>query len=81
MRRMFKQNLEAVEAGRDPIGVVRAVHDRIDLPCEKNKFGAGAVFPIQWINSGFSRYSPQKDDLLALHMSAATAREGTPAGG
>jgi 5,5'-dehydrodivanillate O-demethylase oxygenase subunit len=34
----------------------------------------------QWINCGFSRYSPQKDDLLALYVSAASAREGSPAG-
>jgi 5,5'-dehydrodivanillate O-demethylase len=80
VRRMFKQNLEAVAAGHDPIGVVREAHERIDLPCEKNKFGAGAVFPIHWIESGFSRYSPQKDDLLTLHINAAGAREGTPAG-
>jgi hypothetical protein len=34
------------------------------LLCEKNKFGAGAEFAIQWINLGFSRYSPQLPDLL-----------------
>jgi 5,5'-dehydrodivanillate O-demethylase len=80
MRRMFKENLEEVAAGRDPIGVVREPHERIDLPCEKNKFGAGAVFSKQWIESGFSRYSPQKDALLKLHFDAAAAREGTPTG-
>ncbi|MDP9240837.1 MAG: phthalate 4,5-dioxygenase, partial [Actinomycetota bacterium] len=74
MRKMFKQNLEVVKRGEDPLGVVREPHERIDLPCEKNKFGAGAVFPIQWIERGFSRYSPQKDDLLKLHMDAAAAR-------
>jgi 5,5'-dehydrodivanillate O-demethylase len=80
MRRMFKQNLEAVRAGRDPIGVVRYPHERIDLPCEKNKFGAGDAFAVQWIESGFSRYSPQKEDLLRLHREAARVRQGTPAG-
>ncbi|MDQ3578871.1 MAG: phthalate 4,5-dioxygenase, partial [Actinomycetota bacterium] len=45
-------------------------HDRIDLPCEKDKFGAGHAFAPQWINMGFSKYSPQKDALLELHAKA-----------
>ena len=80
MRRMYKENLERVATGEDPLGVVREPRDRIDLPCEKNKFGAGGEFALQWIEQGFSRYSPQKDELLALHLKAAAEREGTPAG-
>ena len=82
MRRQFKQNLEAVREGRDPMGVVRdpACNERINLPCEKNKFGAGDAFASQWINMGFSRYSPQKDDLLRLHRQAAAARDAAPTG-
>jgi len=76
LRKQFKQQLAAVAAGRDPIAVVRdpAANDRIDLPCEKNKFGAGADFALQWMNLGFTRYSPQLQDLLRLHTEAAEVR-------
>jgi 5,5'-dehydrodivanillate O-demethylase oxygenase subunit len=76
LRKQFKQQLAAVTEGRDPIAVIRdpAQNVRIDLPCEKNKFGAGAEFAIQWINRGFSRYSPQLQELLRLHVEAAESR-------
>src|SRR6266511_1264156 len=76
LRKQFKQQLAAVAEGRDPIGVVRdpARNSCIDLPCEKNKFGAGAEFAIQWIDRGFSRYSPQLDELRRLHVEAAESR-------
>jgi 5,5'-dehydrodivanillate O-demethylase oxygenase subunit len=76
LRKQFKQQLAAVAGGRDPIAVIRdaAQNVRIDLPCEKNKFGAGAEFAIQWINRGFSRYSPQLQELLRLHVEAAGSR-------
>jgi 5,5'-dehydrodivanillate O-demethylase oxygenase subunit len=81
LRKQFKQQLAAVAAGRDPIAVVRdpAANQRIDLPCEKNKFGAGAEFAIQWINLGFSRHSPQLPDLLRLHEEAAGTRAAAAA--
>jgi len=82
LRRMFRENIAAVQAGRDPIGVVREPHDRIDLPCERSKFGAGAEFALQWIDRGSSRYSPHVDMLKKLHIEAAQARgEMVPAGG
>jgi 5,5'-dehydrodivanillate O-demethylase len=79
LRRMFKQQLALVAAGSDPtVAFSRSPAERIDLPCEKNKFGAGADFALQWIDGGFSRYSPQLDVLRKLHLSAAAAR--SPAG-
>lgn len=75
LRRMFKEQMKLVAEGTDPaVGFTREIHDRIDLPCEKDKFGAGASFSFQWINGGSMRYSPQKSDLLALHTDAAVAR-------
>ena len=73
LRRMFREQMAKVEAGEDPIGVVREAHDRIDLPCEKDKFGAGAEFPLAWIDMGSSRYSPQKEQLKQLHLDAHSA--------
>ena len=70
LRRMFKEALAAVEAGEDPIGVVRTPHERIDLPCEKDKFGAGADFPLAWIDMGSMKYSPIKSQLEEFHVQA-----------
>jgi 5,5'-dehydrodivanillate O-demethylase len=60
---------------------VREKHDVINLPCERNKFGAGTAFTDQWITGGSMRYSPIKDTLLALHRDAAAAREKASASG
>ena len=67
VRRLFKDNLARVQAGGDPMGVVRFEHDRIDLPCEKNKFGAGPDFAIQWLSMGSHQFSPQIERLLQIH--------------
>jgi 5,5'-dehydrodivanillate O-demethylase oxygenase subunit len=80
LRRMFKEQLARVEAGEDPLGVVRVPHERIDLPCEKDKFGAGAEFALQWIDRGSGRYSPLAEQLRRLHLDAAAARERAAVG-
>ena len=49
--------------------------DRIELPCEKNKFGAGLDFALAWIDMGSTRYSPDKDNLQKLHIDAGAAVE------
>jgi 5,5'-dehydrodivanillate O-demethylase oxygenase subunit len=70
-----------VADGRDPLAVIREPHDRIDLPSEKDKFGARwEDFAVQWISQGFARYSPQKDVLLKLHLDAAAARDNQGVG-
>lgn len=74
LRRMFKENMAAVEDGRDPLGVVREPHDVIELPLERDKFGAGYQFATSWIEQGSMRYSPQADDLRELHTQAAVER-------
>jgi 5,5'-dehydrodivanillate O-demethylase len=81
LRKMFKEAMQSVEDGEDPPGVVREKHDVINLPCERNKFGAGTAFTDQWITGGSMRYSPIKDTLLALHRDAAAAREKASASG
>src|SRR5438046_10248318 len=67
LRRMFKEQMARVSRGEDPLGVIRDQHDRIDLPCEKNKFDAGGSFAIQFIERASSRFSPQADALKTLH--------------
>jgi 5,5'-dehydrodivanillate O-demethylase oxygenase subunit len=74
VRRLFKEQLARVAAGEDPMGVVRdPQRGRIDLPCEKNKFGAGGAFAFQWLNMGFSKFSPQLQRLIDLHRDAQKA--------
>ena len=51
-------------------------HDRIDLPCEKNKFDAGGSFAIQFIERASSRFSPQADALKKLHIKAHENQKG-----
>jgi 5,5'-dehydrodivanillate O-demethylase len=70
LRRMYKQEMAKVARGDDPLGVIRTEHDRIDLPCEKNKFDAGPGFAIDFITGASMQFSPQKDDLIALHQRA-----------
>lgn len=81
LRKMFKENMRKVASGEDPLGTLREECAVIDLPCEKDKFGAGAAFTDQWITGGSMRYSPIKDDLLRLHREAAIVRAEAGAGG
>ncbi len=73
-RRMFREAIEAVEAGDDPIAVVRESHDVIKLPLERSKFGRGAEFATQWIDNGSMKYSPQAEFMKQLHLDAQAAR-------
>jgi 5,5'-dehydrodivanillate O-demethylase oxygenase subunit len=75
LRRMFKR--EHGRGGGRPRpdrGDVREPHERIELPLERDKFGAGYAFATAWIDQGSMRYSPQADDLRRLHIAAAAAR-------
>jgi 5,5'-dehydrodivanillate O-demethylase len=69
LRKMFKENMRKVADGEDPLGTIREKHDIINLPCEKDKFGAERTFAAAWINGGSMRYSPMKQQLLELHES------------
>ncbi len=74
-RRMFKEAIQAVGRGEDPVAVVREPHDVIKLPLERSKFGRGAGFAIDWINDGSMRYSPIAEEMKRLHIEAAAARD------
>lgn len=79
LRRMFREQMALVEAGQDPtVGFTREPHERIELPCEKNKFGAGVDFALAWLEMGSTRYSPALDTLKKIHLDAASARGELP---
>ncbi len=60
LRKMFKENMKKVANGEDPIGTVREKHDRIDLPCEKDKFGAEREFARGVDNPRFIPIQPDQ---------------------
>jgi 5,5'-dehydrodivanillate O-demethylase len=76
LRRMFFENMEIVRNGGDPIGTVRDPARRcIDLPQERDKFGASDVFRREWLQIGQTRYSPLKDSVVELFDGPAETRE------
>ena len=71
LRKMFREQMDRVANGLDPLGVIREEHERIDLPCEKDKFHAGAQFALDFCDMGSSRFSPMLDTIKKIHISAA----------
>lgn len=68
LRRLFTEQIARVEAGEDPICTF---HDPgrnqiITLPQENEKFGGGDAFRKEFLEGGQTRYSPLKDQILAL---------------
>jgi 5,5'-dehydrodivanillate O-demethylase len=59
-RKLLFEQLEAVGAGRDPLGVIRdpARNRIIELPQEREKYGAGAEFLGESLRMSHARYSP-----------------------
>jgi hypothetical protein len=80
LRRMFREQMALVEAGQDPtVAFTREKHDRIGLPCEKDKFGVNFLeFALAWLEMGSSKYSPELDTIKKLHIAAASIRGDMP---
>jgi 5,5'-dehydrodivanillate O-demethylase len=80
LRRMFREQLALVAEGKDPtVGFTREKHERIGLPCEKDKFGVNFLeFALAWLEMGSSRYSPALDTVKKLHIDAAAIRGDMP---
>jgi 5,5'-dehydrodivanillate O-demethylase len=69
LRRMLREQLDRVEKGLDPIGVVRdpALNVRIDLPMEKNKYGHGGDFRNELMEFQAIRHSPIREEVRRLY--------------
>jgi 5,5'-dehydrodivanillate O-demethylase len=80
LRRMFREQMALAAEGRDPtVGFTREPHDRIGLPCEKDKFGVDFLeFVLSWLSMGSSRYSPALDQIRKLYMDASAAQRAAP---
>ncbi|MFC7661395.1 hypothetical protein ACFQV8_40445 [Pseudonocardia benzenivorans] len=68
LRRLFQEQLDLVQEGGDPLGVVRdeAANECIVLPQERKKFGAGGAFRQEFLTMGQGRYSPIAEEVLDL---------------
>ena len=68
LRRLLLEQIERVRAGEDPIGVVRSPEANriIELPQEREKYGHGAAFLAESIAMSHVRYSPIREQILAL---------------
>ncbi|MBI3596913.1 MAG: aromatic ring-hydroxylating dioxygenase subunit alpha [Nitrospirae bacterium] len=71
-RRLLLEQLEKVQAGEDPMGVIRdpAENRIIELPQEVNKYQDGASFRSEYIEMGHSRYSPIRNRVKELFEQA-----------
>jgi 5,5'-dehydrodivanillate O-demethylase len=69
LRKLLFEQLEAVERGEDPLGVVRdpaRADELIVLPQERNKYRDGAGFLAESLELGHARHSPLREQILAL---------------
>lgn len=73
LRKLLLHQLDAVERGEDPIGVLRNPEQNgiIELPQERDRFGGGEAFLNDLLNVGHARYSPILDEIRALFGCAA----------
>ena len=76
LRKMFREQMDMVARGEDPLGTIREPHERIDLPCEKDKFNAGgAQFALDFCDMGSHAVLPDADTIKKLHIKAWENRE------
>jgi len=67
-RKLLFDQVEVVRRGEDPLGVVRDERRNtiLELPQEREKYGRGAAFLAESIAMGHVRYSPLREQVLAL---------------
>ena len=71
LRKLFREQMDVVAAGGDPLGTIREPHERIDLPCEDKFHADGAQFALDFCDMGSTRFSPMLDTIKKIHISAA----------
>jgi 5,5'-dehydrodivanillate O-demethylase oxygenase subunit len=74
LRQILARELDKVERGEDPMGVIRIPHDVIDLPVEhgKDMFSDGFASLFRRMQS---RHYPYASELLELFATATPAKE------
>ncbi|MGH7894393.1 MAG: Rieske 2Fe-2S domain-containing protein [Candidatus Binatia bacterium] len=68
LRRLLLEQIERVRAGEDPLGIVRSPEENqvIELPQEREKYGEGDAFLAESLAMSHVRYSPIRDQIVAL---------------
>jgi 5,5'-dehydrodivanillate O-demethylase len=68
LRRLLFEQVARVRAGEDPLGVLRdpAENMLVELPQEREKYGRGDRFLAESLAMSHARYSPLRDQILAL---------------
>jgi 5,5'-dehydrodivanillate O-demethylase len=76
-RRLLLDQIERVRAGQDPLGVIREARKDgvLELPQERNKYGAGAQLLLRSLEDGHARHSPLKEEVRALILRAYGSEE------
>ena len=64
--------MDAVARGEDPLGTIREPHERIDLPCEKDKFNARRPVRARLLRHGLDPVLPVLDTIKKMHISAGS---------
>jgi 5,5'-dehydrodivanillate O-demethylase len=78
LRRTLFEQIQVVERGEDPLGVVRdPVENRIiELPQEREKYRDGSAFLAESVELSHVRYSPLRDEIVALLGARASGKGG-----
>ena len=68
LRQMYFEELERMQAGHDPLGVIRdpAENSVIEFAQEQDKFGAGSAFLQHALEISHVRFSPIRDQIRQL---------------
>lgn len=68
LRRTLFEQLERIQQGLEPLGVIRDSSENvvIEMPQEIEKYRAGRAFLAESLAMGHARYSPLRDEVLAL---------------
>ena len=75
-RRLLFEQVERVQQGKDPIGIIRdpRLNQIIELPQEREKYGKGDSFLAESIRMGHARHSPLMEEIITLIQSAEPGR-------
>jgi 5,5'-dehydrodivanillate O-demethylase len=82
LRRLYESEMAKVEAGLDPVCVIRdpAKDVEIQLPQERHTYGSGSGFVQTLLDGGLVKYSPILDEVVELYAAAGSLEsESSPA--
>lgn len=70
LRKMLFEQMDRVDRGETPIGVVFDDHDVVRLPQEEEKFGRGSGYIRDVLNATQARFSNRREEILRAYADA-----------